>query len=85
MGPQKSQSGHDVHGRHQVVLGDGDGPDHQVSGGAKSDYEWISVYIYIHLICMIGGGRMARAQGFEPRLSGPEPDVLPLDYARALS
>ena len=29
-----------------------------------------------------GPVKMARAQGFEPRLSGPEPDVLPLDDAR---
>ena len=28
--------------------------------------------------------KMARAQGVEPRLSGPEPDVLPLDDARTL-
>ncbi len=25
---------------------------------------------------------MARGQGFEPRFSGPEPDVLPLDDPR---
>ena len=25
---------------------------------------------------------MARGQGFEPRLPGPEPDVLPLDDPR---
>lgn len=28
---------------------------------------------------------MARGQGFEPRFSGPEPDVLPLDDPRLLS
>lgn len=58
---------------------------------ALYDIHWVLIYQFMHLICMLYDlhiknlvfmlkGNIAGIPGFEPRLPGPEPSVLPLNY-----